>query len=339
MKLFELKDISYSYPGGIEALCGVSFDVHAGESLTIIGTNGSGKSTLLYLMNGLLKPLSGSVSISGEKSARGGLLFQNSQAQLFCLSVYDELCFGPLQMGLTDVEVKERAGAIMELLGISHLKDRGPWDLSGGEMKKVAIGTCLSVDPDVFLLDEPTSGLDPRSQVEIADIIIRLKDEGKTIVTATHDLHMIEDISERTIVIGEDHRVLCEGKPHDILDDHDMLLRANLVHKHPHRHEWYEHEHAHHGAHAHGVTDTLPPVHKGGATHPPSTHEAHPEIDRLKLLIEHWEEHNAGHAETYLEWAGKAEAMGRMELARLLREMAEKTSGLHDIFKKATRAL
>ena len=135
--------------------------------------------------------------------------------------------------------------------GIEHLRDRGPWDLSGGEMKKVALGTCLSINPDVLLLDEPTTGLDPKSQVEFVDLINELRHAGKTVITATHDLGIIEDISDRTIVLGEDHRVLLEGKPWDIMENTNALLHANLIHKHVHRHTWYVHEHSHFGTHEH----------------------------------------------------------------------------------------
>ncbi|MEW6676152.1 MAG: ATP-binding cassette domain-containing protein [Nitrospirota bacterium] len=154
-------------------------------------------------------------------------------------------------MGLERDEIKKRVLDILRLMGIEHLKHRGPWSLSSGEMKKVALGTCLSTNPDVILLDEPTTGLDPRSQVELIDLIIALRNTGKTIITATNDLGIIEDISDRTIVLGEDHRILLEGKPWDVMKDTDVLLHANLIHKHVHRHYWYEYEHSHFGKHEH----------------------------------------------------------------------------------------
>ncbi|PIV42275.1 MAG: nickel ABC transporter ATP-binding protein, partial [Nitrospirae bacterium CG02_land_8_20_14_3_00_44_33] len=225
MEVFNVKKISYAYKNGKKAVDEVSFSVKNGESLTIIGANGSGKSTLLYLLDGLLAPESGDIEIFGrnikgnfppELRQRVALLFQNPQAQLFLLSVWDELCFGPLQLGLEKSEIQKRTEELLELLDIKHLKDRGPWDLSGGEMRKAAFGACLSVNPDVLLLDEPTTGLDPRSQVEFVDLINELRHAGKTIVTATHDLGIIEDISDRTVVIGEDHRLLTEGNTWDV---------------------------------------------------------------------------------------------------------------------------
>lgn len=336
MNVLELKDVSYSYLNRAKAVDSVSFTVSRGESLSIIGTNGSGKSTLLYILNGLIKPESGKIFAFGAEIEDGyplwlrqrvSLLFQNSHAQLFSLSVWDELLFGPLQLGLGIKEAGQRAEDISQMLGIGHLKDRGPWDLSGGEMKKVALGTCLSTNPDVLLLDEPTSGLDPRSQVEITDLIIGLREAGKTIITATNDLHIIGDISDRTIVIGEDHRVLLEAGPWEALEDHDSLLKANLIHKHLHRHSWYEHEHSHWGAHEHEHEEAAPAKETDES---PLT-----DTGRLKILLGHWDEHNAEHAETYLEWASKAEEMGRPSLARTLREIAGETKKMEGLFKKA----
>jgi len=359
LEVFNVKKISYAYKNGKKAVDEVSFSVKKGESLTIIGANGSGKSTLLYLLNGLLMPESGDIEIFGrningnfppELRQRVSLLFQNPHAQLFLLSVWDELCFGPLQLGLEKNEIQKRTEELLALLNIKHLRDRGPWDLSGGEMRKVAFGTCLSVNPDVLLLDEPTTGLDPRSQVEFVDLINELRHAGKTIVTATHDLGIIEDISDRTVVIGEDHRLLTEGNPWDVMEDTDMLLRANLIHRHVHRHCWYAHEHSHFGTHGHehmvldeklDITNPpLPPFAKGG--HGGITEEVTrkmTESDKLKKLLEHWSEHNEEHAKTYLEWAEKAAASGDNTLSSILKEIAENTKKMDGLFEKAKKAV
>ena len=348
MEVFNVKKISYAYKNGKKAIDDVSFSVKNGESLTIIGTNGSGKSTLLYLLNGLLTPESGDIEIFGrningnfppELRQRISLLFQNPQAQLFLLSVWDELCFGPLQLGLEKNEIQKRTEELLELLNIKHLRDRGPWDLSGGEMRKVAFGTCLSVNPDVLLLDEPTTGLDPRSQVEFVDLINELRHAGKTIVTATHDLGIIEDISDRTVVIGEDHRLLTEGNPWDVMEDTDMLLRANLIHRHVHRHCWYAHEHSHFGTHGHEhiqVENKQPQVESQAIK---EVILEMTELDKLKKLLEHWAEHNEEHAKTYLEWAEKASASGDKELSSILKEIAENTKKMDGLFEKAKKAI
>lgn len=366
LEIFNVKKISYTYRNGKKAVDEVSFNVHDGESLTIIGTNGSGKSTILYMLDGLLMPESGSIKIFGRDSGKGflselrkriSLLFQNAHAQLFLLSVWDELCFGPSQLGLNKAGIQKRAEDILGLLGIEHLRDRGPWDLSGGEMKKVALGTCLSINPDVLLLDEPTTGLDPRSQIEFVDLINELRKAGKTIVTATNDLGIIEDISDRTIVLGEDHRVCLEGKPWDVMEDTDALLHANLIHKHVHRHAWYVHEHSHSGSHEHehvilqetsDITNPPSPPLSNGGRRSGSTRTGGinkgvvfkmTDLAKLKKLLEHWAEHNEEHVKTYLEWAEKANASGDKELYEILREIAENTKRIEGLFEKAKKMI
>ncbi len=351
LEIFGLDNISYTYKDGRKALDSVSLRVSEGESLTIIGANGSGKSSLLYILDGILRPESGEMSAFGRPLKNGfgefrqrvSLLFQNPQVQLFSLSVWDELCLGPLQLGLPRGDIERRASDILRLLGIEHLKDRGPWNLSGGEMKKVAFGACLSINPDVILLDEPTTGLDPRSQVEFIDLIINLRKAGKTVITATHDLGIIEDVSDRTLVLGEDHKVMCEDTPWEVLKNTEILLHANLIHKHAHRHSWYVHEHSHSGMHEH---EHIPEL-----TRPQRVQEEFvmnesskvsgemPEIEKLKILLKHWIEHNHEHAETYIEWAEKARAAGNADLAGMLKEIAAETKKIDALFEKAKKAI
>lgn len=336
MEVFNLENISYSYNNGKIALDGITLKVMEGEAITIIGTNGSGKSTLLYALDGLIET-SGKISFFGlpkEKAFPGlrqkiSFLFQNPQVQLFSLTVWDDLCFGPAQIGLSQEEIKRRVKDIMELLGIEHLQDSSPWNLSGGEMKKVALGTCLSINPDVLLLDEPTAGLDPRSQVELIDIIMALREAGKTIITATHDLGIIQDISERTLVLGEDHRILSEGKPWDIIRDSETLLKANLIHKHTHRHSWYVHEHSHAGIHDH---EHIPEISLEGVSFTISEEE----LRKLLILIEHWKEHNIEHAETYIEWAEKT---GNKNISEILRQAATATTDINLIFERLQKVI
>lgn len=333
MEIYRIENVSYAYQDGKTALDRVSFTVGPEESVTIIGANGSGKSTLLFILDGLLKPSAGTVTAFGVPPGDGSgfrqrvsLLFQNPQVQLFSLTVWDELCFGPLQLGLGPAEIEQRATDVLGLMGIGHLRDRGPWNLSSGEMKKVALGSCLTINPDVILLDEPTTGLDPRSQVEFIDLIVGLRRTGKTIITSTHDLGIIEDISDRTIVIGEDHRVMIEDRPWEVLRNTDALLRANLIHSHTHRHAWYEHEHGHSGIHEH---EHIPEL---AAPHPPS-----PDMEKLRILIGHWMEHNGEHAATYLQWAETADALGSRGIANLLREAAAETARIDRLFAEARR--
>jgi len=346
VEIFSVENVSYRYRDGKKALDSVSLHVAEGESLSVIGANGSGKSTLLYILDGILQPQSGEIRAFGVPlkdddpafRQKVALLFQNPQVQLFSLSVWDELCFGPLQLGLGQEETMRRVSDILGLLGIAHLKDRGPWNLSGGEMKKVAMGTCLSTNPDVILLDEPASGLDPRSQVELIDLIIGLRKTGKTIITATHDLGIIQDISDRTVVIGEDHRIIFEERPWEVLKNTDVLLRANLMHKHPHRHSWYVHEHSHSGLHEHEHIPELIPSEDS----PEETFgraERIPEIEKLRVLLEHWMEHNHEHAETYIQWSEKAGTAGNAALAEMLKTIAAETRKIDAHFEKARKKI
>lgn len=337
MEIFNVENLSYTYKDGKKALNDLSLNVQEGEAITVIGTNGSGKSTLLYILDGLLEPSAGNITFFGlprEKAFPGlrqriSLLFQNPQVQLFSLTVWDDLCFGPLQMGLHRDEVEKRVEDIMSLLKIWHLRDSSPWNLSGGEMKKVALGTCLSINPGVLLLDEPTSGLDPRSQVEFVDVIIALIEQGKTVITATHDLGIIQDISDRTIVLGEDHRVIAEGKPWDIIRDSETLLKANLIHKHTHRHCWYIHEHSHAGIHDH---EHIPEINLEGISFTINEEE----LKKLLILIEHWKEHNIEHAETYIEWSEK---IGERNISEMLRQIATATTDINLFFDRLKRMI
>jgi len=269
--IFKLRNVSYSYLGKIEALRDITLKINRGEQVTIIGSNGSGKSTLLAVLNGLVYPTSGQFFAFGQPvdeevfdsikenefrsyfRTKVGFVFQNSDIQLFSSTVFEEIAFGPLQLNLTPEEVKARVEDIMEMMEISKLQDRAPHTLSGGEKKKVCIATVLVNNPDVLLLDEPSAGLDPRTQLWLVELLHELSHAGKTIITATHDLEIIEMISKRSIVMGEDHRVKLDDKPRNVLSNYELLMDSNLVHEHMHIHGKTVHEHLHdHGAgHAH----------------------------------------------------------------------------------------
>ena len=260
--LLELADIHYAYREGIPALSGISLSVYPGERIAVLGANGCGKSTLLKLMGGLIFPQSGSYRAFGRRiddrllsrdpfgmffRKEVGVLFQNSDAQLFNPTVEDEIAFGPLQMNDPPEEIRSKVEKAIELFGIGALKDRAPYELSGGEKRKVAIASMMVMNPQVLLLDEPTAGLDPRSSQALVDVIMEMESLGKTVITATHDLHIVSEIARRVIVFGEDRGILASGTPEKILSDRALLLSANLVHLHRHAHEnyWHEHEHEH----------------------------------------------------------------------------------------------
>ncbi len=258
--VFELQDASFAYDGKLTALEGIRLSVNVGERVAILGSNGSGKSTLLKMMDGLYFATTGEVCAFGKPLTeeafrdaafnfsfrrRVGLVFQDSDVQLFSPSVWDEVAFAPLQLGLSRDQVIARVDAALGALRIEKLRDRAPHRLSGGEKKRVALASVLSLSPDVWLMDEPTAGLDPRSQSWLVDFIIEQGQAGKTIVTATHDLNIVESIADRVYVLNEEHHLVAQGTPTKILSDHSLLIACNLMHEHRHRHEATAKEHAH----------------------------------------------------------------------------------------------
>jgi cobalt/nickel transport system ATP-binding protein len=245
--VFDVRDVSFAYDGKQVALEHVDLTVHAGESLVIVGANGSGKSTLLKLLDGLYFPTQGIISAFGKPLTeealredefnfafrrRVGLVFQDSDVQLFSPSVLDEVAFAPLQLGISRDEVNRRVDSALKALQIEKLRDRAPHRLSGGEKRRVALASLLTLQPEVWLMDEPTTGLDPRSQSWLVEFILEQRKQGKTIITATHDLAIAEEIASILCVFSEDHRIVALGPPTDILEDHDLLHRCNLSHYH-----------------------------------------------------------------------------------------------------------
>lgn len=245
--VFEVKQASYAYDGNQLALDNVDMTVHAGESLVILGANGCGKSTLLKLLDGLYFPSQGTITVFGKPLTeealrddetnfafrrRVGLVFQDSDVQLFSPSVLDEVAFAPLQLGLPRKEVHRRVEQALTSLRIEKLRNRAPHRLSGGEKRRVALASILTLDPDVWLMDEPTSGLDPRSQAWLVDFILEQRQARKTMITATHDLVIAEQIATRIAVFDEDHHIVDSGIPAEVLEDHELLHRCNLSHYH-----------------------------------------------------------------------------------------------------------
>jgi cobalt/nickel transport system ATP-binding protein len=239
---FAVDDAHFAYER-VAALQGLTLEIRAGERIALLGANGSGKSTLLRLMDGLLFPSKGTVRFRGaaltedalENDAfshsfrrRVGLVFQNPDAQLFNPTVFDEVAFGPLQLGWSREEILERVHATLAWIGAEHLKDRAPYRLSGGEKKRVAIASVLVIDPDVLLLDEPTAALDPRSQSQVVELLESWNDGRKTIVSATHQLDIVSEIAERAVVM-ERGSVVADATSAEVLEDMDLLEAANLI--------------------------------------------------------------------------------------------------------------
>lgn len=231
--IVEVKDLRHVYPDGTEALSEVSFRIHHGESVAIIGANGAGKSTLLLHLIGYLNATAGSIRVGdhllnketlAEVRRSVGMVFQDPDDQLFMPTVFDDVAFGPQNQGLTAEEVNQRVIDALERVGALDLRDKPPYHLSGGEKKRVAIATVLSMLPDILVLDEPTSGLDPRARRQLMAL---LRAFHHTRIITTHDLDMVLDLCPRTIVLNEG-RVMADGPTLEIFGNDDLLASCHL---------------------------------------------------------------------------------------------------------------
>ena len=244
--VFQVERVSYSYQNRHEALRDVDLTVDQGEQLILLGANGCGKSTLLKILDGLYRPSAGRLLAFGEDVTaiaddplkarelhrRVGLVFQDADIQLFSPTVFDDVAFGPLQMGWPSAVVRERVDVALAQMNVQHLATRAPYELSGGEKKRVAIATVLSMDPDVIMLDEPTANLDPRSRAVLVEVIVGLRDLGKTVIMTTHELDIVPEIATRVVVFGdEERRPIASGTALDMLNDRAMLISANLIYE------------------------------------------------------------------------------------------------------------
>lgn len=243
--MIEIKNVYYSYLD-IIALNNINLEIKPGEAVVLMGANGCGKSTLLKLMNGIISPERGSYWFDGEEIThkklqdnkfskqlhqRIGFVFQNSDTQLFCSSVFEEIAFGPRQMGLDELEVTKRVHDCLKLLNIENFEDRIPYHLSGGEKRKVAIACVMSLNPEVLVLDEPMNGLDPKTQRWLVEFLVKLNKAGKTLIISTHNLELVHEISTRAILFNEEHTIVADMSTKELLKDIDLLKKVNLVDK------------------------------------------------------------------------------------------------------------
>ncbi|WP_154621024.1 energy-coupling factor ABC transporter ATP-binding protein [Selenomonas montiformis] len=219
MSILVFRDVCYAYEGE-PVLRHVDFQAEKGQAVALCGPNGAGKSTLLRMVNGLIYPDIGSYTFEGTEITaarmrdhryskwfhqRVGLIWQNPDIQLFCGSVEDELAFGPRQMGLSEDEVKRRVDDALVLLGLERLRRRAPYTLSGGEKKKTAIASVLTMNPAVWTLDEPMSFLDAEAQEWLLDFLKSLKEAGKTLIFSTHESRMVRELADLRLDIRADH--------------------------------------------------------------------------------------------------------------------------------------
>lgn len=229
----ELKEVSFSYADGHQALDRVSFLLGHGESVGIVGANGAGKSTLLSVLTGIQFPQHGTVRIGdlpvNKKTLPDirrsvGLVFQEPDDQLFMTTVYDDVAFGPRNYKLEEAEVGSRVMEALEEVGIPHLKDRPPYKLSGGEKRLAAIAAVISMKPDILIMDEPTASLDPKARRKIMNI---LKGFTHTKIITSHDLDMIMDMCSRTIVL-KNGAVAADGDTRQILSNERLMEECGL---------------------------------------------------------------------------------------------------------------
>lgn len=231
--MIELRGLCYRYPDGTEALRGVSLRVAPGEKLALVGPNGAGKSTLLLHLNGVLRSTGGEVLVDGQPISEGtlrqvrsriGMVFQDPDDQLFSPTVFDDVAFGPLHMGLSEADVRERVARALEQVGMAGFEGRMPHHLSLGQRKRVAIATVLSMEPALLALDEPTAGLDPRARRGLLALLQRLP---QALVVSTHDMRMVAEVFPRMVVLAEG-AVAYDGPSGPFLDDDELLERYGL---------------------------------------------------------------------------------------------------------------
>lgn len=288
----KVDQLSFQYGKGIEALREIDLEISEGETVIFIGPNGAGKSTLLLLMRGLLGALDGRIQIAGERldskkkveamAGKVGLVFQNPDDQLFCTTVFDDVAFGPINMGLPQAEVTARVEKALGAVGLAGYEGRVPYHLSGGEKRRVSLATIYAMEPDILLLDEPTSHLDPRAR---QDVISLIHSFPGTKVIATHDFELILKVADR-VVLFHQGRIRADGAPVGILTDDDLLHQNGmampliiryLMALHSGEHDAlhaHEHEHVYH--YHIGEGDEAPRVIRHAHLHSHEDEEDHP---------------------------------------------------------------
>lgn len=332
----DFQNVAFRYPDGTQALQNLSFRITHGEAVGIVGANGAGKSTILMHMNGHILPTSGVVTVGDlklDKKSRQeirrkvGMIFQNPDDQLFMPTVFDDVAFGPLNLGLPQGTVVERVAVALSKVNCLHLRDKPPHHLSGGQKSAVAIASVLAMEPEILVMDEPAASLDPKSRRNLINL---LKSFAHSKIIASHDLDLILDVCERCIVIA-DGMVVADGPAEEILSNAKLLEENNLelplslqrrssinpefggaMHDH--------HKHPHH--------------------HPPHEQSASTEdLTKLLVMLDHWVEHDESHAESYREWAEKATSAGEEEIAREIHLAISDGEAVRNHLKRAKAVL
>ncbi|MCX6683125.1 MAG: ATP-binding cassette domain-containing protein [Methanoregula sp.] len=236
--ILEARDVRYRYPRGMEAICGISFHIRKKEKIALVGPNGAGKSTLLKMFNGMIRPDSGLMLFADQPLGydtislrmlrkRVGFVLQNPDRQIIAPTVYQDVAFGPTNLGYSETEVKEAVTTALRHVGLEGFERRPPHQLSGGEKKRVAIAGVLAMDPDVLVLDEPTSGLDPSGSEDIMELLDELNHEGKTIIISTHNVELAYPWADRAMLMLEG-KILEEDIPEVAFGNPEYVRRAHL---------------------------------------------------------------------------------------------------------------
>ena len=232
----DIEGLRFAYPDGRDALRGVDLRIDAGEKVALVGPNGAGKSTLLLHLNGLLQGTGGRVSILGRDAgvAKGrdlqeiralvGLVFQDPDDQLFSPTVFDDVAFGPIYMGLARDQVERRVAEALVAVGLDGFGDRMPFHLSGGEKKRAALATVLSMRPEILALDEPSAGLDPRSRRGVIRVLTGLK---QTLLVTTHDMELVREVFPRAVIM-DDGVVVADGPTERIFGQPELMEKHGL---------------------------------------------------------------------------------------------------------------
>ncbi len=235
--MIEVREVSFAYPNGVEALKGVSLAIQKGEFVAIMGQNGAGKTTLVKLFNGLLKPTTGEVLVDGvdtrkvsvaNLAQKVGFVFQNPDHQLFCETVEEEVAFALRNFGLGKRTVQKRVKWALNLLDLEKYRQVSPFMLSGGERKRVALASVLAWDPEVIILDEPTIGQDYRQKERLQQFIVQMNAQGKTVVVVTHDIEFVAECTPRVMLMAQGN-IIAEGDARKILTDQKLVTKASIV--------------------------------------------------------------------------------------------------------------
>lgn len=236
--ILEAQGLGYAFAGGVQALAALDLRVAKGHALALLGQNGAGKSTLLLHLNGSLRPSRGQVLLAGQPVAysrqalndwrrRVALVLQDPDDQLFAASVYEDISFGPLNLGLPEVETRARVEEALAALGISDLRDRPTHMLSGGQKRRVAIAGAVAMRPEVLLLDEPTAGLDAPSAAQLITLLKALQAGGMTLVFSTHDVDLAWQMADEVALFAQG-RVVAQGPAQTLLTDPEALAPLGL---------------------------------------------------------------------------------------------------------------